>query len=75
MRPVSECLLIPLRISNPPKVTQFLVFFLGGRSEPNGLFILAQTSAYRLGSKIPVVTLGNILPRVFVASVPSGLGT
>jgi len=38
-------------------------------------FILAQTSAYLLGSKIPVVTLGNILPRVFVASVPSGLGT
>ena len=28
-----------------------------------------------LGVEIPVVTLGNILPRVFVASVPSGLGT
>ena len=38
-------------------------------------FILAQTSAYLLGSKIPVVTLGNVLPRVLEASVPSGLGT
>jgi len=28
-----------------------------------------------LGVEIPVVTLGNILPRVFVVAVPSGLGT
>ena len=28
-----------------------------------------------LGVEIPVVTLGNVLPRVLVASVPSGLGT
>jgi len=28
-----------------------------------------------LGVEIPVVPLGNILPRVFVASVPSGLST
>ena len=39
------------------------------------LFILAQTSAYRLGSKIPVVTLGNVLPRVFVVAIPSGFRT
>ena len=28
-----------------------------------------------LGSEIPVITLGNILPRVLEVAVPSGLGT
>ena len=31
--------------------------------------------SYLLGSKIPVVALGNILPRVLVFPIPSGLGT
>ena len=31
--------------------------------------------SYLLGSKIPVVTLGNILPRVLVVAIPSGLRT
>ena len=31
--------------------------------------------SYLLGSKIPVVTRGNVLPRVLVVAIPSGLRT
>ena len=37
-------------------------------------FILAQTSP-ELCVQVAMVTLGNILPRVFVAPIPSGLGS
>ena len=31
--------------------------------------------SYLLGSKIPVVALGNVLPRVLVVAIPSGFRT
>ena len=51
----------------PPKVTPI---HLG---DALGLMAVYTRPAesYLLGSKIPVVTLGNILPRVLVLAIPS----
>jgi len=58
---------------HPPKGTQFLVFFLGGRSEPKNLFILAQTSLRKLRLEITVVRtwFSHELTRVAIVLVPS----
>ena len=71
----SVCMLPkPLRISNPPKVTQFLVFFPGGRSGPNVVYTRPDESHLLCGKK-PVIALGDILPRIAIVAVPSGLST
>ena len=60
-------------IFNPRKeevaLSQFSRFPLG-RSEPNVVYTRSDESQV-LGVEIPVVTLGNILPRVLVAPIPS----
>ena len=63
-------------IFNPLKVTTGYSkpFHLEGRSEPNVVYTRPDES-YLLGSKIPVVALGNVLPRVLVVAIPSGFCT
>jgi len=45
-----------------------------GRSGPNVVYTRPDES-HLLCGKIPVVALGDILPRIAIAAVPSGLGT
>ena len=67
-------------------MSQFSLFPLG-RSEPNVVFTRSDERRFGLysldllrepqllGVEIPVVTLGNILPRVLVGAIPSGFCT
>ena len=78
MRPVSECLLIPLRFSNPLRCVSDLQ--VATYTQPWGALSLMSIytrsdESYLLGSKIPVVALGNELPRVLIVAIPRGLRT
>ena len=59
----------------PPSQRAYRVFSLGkGRSGPNVVYTRPDESHLLCGKK-PVIALGDILPRIAIVAVPSGLGT